>query len=440
MIKIKWYTVVLSILVLSMGLSGCITKPKNKPPSVAEISCPEEAEAGAKVNISVVAYDPDYDKISYKVAFGDGVQSEWSEFLINGEPKIFEHSYDTAGNYGIYAIASDEHYLNSGWSEKTYLEVTSTAVEFVEIGSTPDTFFWSLQEMDGKLYAGTYGYPRIYSYPPWTLLKKLPAGESVPDLIPFKGNLYATTENQGHIYRTSPGYPTNWTLVHDDNWRWGISLEVLGDWLYASFFTSGYNKTEILRTLTGTSWVTSSIWNEGTLEHFLLFNNELYSVGDKNSGECWARKTANGTSWSDVPTLCGFTTGDWAEGLVKDGKAFLSMGYRTDGLSKIFRFDGTNLTEVLSVTGYCWQHGCKFENKLWFLLGPGMNQPSSAPVTYSLYSSITGESGTWRLVKSWTANPKFGHGKYRTRGTLGVLGSSLFVGIQDKIYEMVKEE
>jgi len=114
------------VLVVGMvlGLAGCITPDRNKLPSVAEVSCPATAKTGESVAISVKAYDPNGDRIAYKVAFGDGVQSEWSEFLPSGQVKVFHHTYSRAKTFGIYAIASDHHHLNSGWSDKTFIKIT----------------------------------------------------------------------------------------------------------------------------------------------------------------------------------------------------------------------------------------------------------------------------------------------------------------------------
>lgn len=116
---------IILMFVVVMGLSGCIGPDRNKPPSVAEITCPTTAKTGESVAVSVKAYDPDRNKIAYKVAFGDGVQSDWSDFLPSGQAKVFHHTYSRAGTFGIYAIASDHHHLNSGWSDKTFIKVAT---------------------------------------------------------------------------------------------------------------------------------------------------------------------------------------------------------------------------------------------------------------------------------------------------------------------------
>ena len=129
MLKCKFGLVVLAVLV-GLVFSGCVTPDKNRAPSVAVVSCPETARVGTEVSVSVVATDRDGDRIAYQVAFGDGVQSEWSELLVSGVAKTFVHTYDKEGDFGVYAIASDEHYLNSGWGDKDYIEVTAPAEEY----------------------------------------------------------------------------------------------------------------------------------------------------------------------------------------------------------------------------------------------------------------------------------------------------------------------
>jgi len=116
---------IILMFVVALGLGGCITPDRNRPPSVAEVGCPAAAKTGESVAISIVAYDPNGDRIAYKVAFGDGIQSEWSEFLPSGQAKTFHHTYNRKGTFGIYAIASDHHHLNSGWSDKTFIKVAT---------------------------------------------------------------------------------------------------------------------------------------------------------------------------------------------------------------------------------------------------------------------------------------------------------------------------
>lgn len=149
---------ILVVLVVGLLLTGCIGPDKNRAPTVAQVSCPETAKVGEKVNISVVATDRDRDRIAYKLAFGDSTQSEWSELLESGVTKTFLYTYSEPGIYGIYGIASDEHHKNSGWSEKTYIEV----VKETQIG--PERVMFCVGPNDDFVGIAALGITIIQSY------------------------------------------------------------------------------------------------------------------------------------------------------------------------------------------------------------------------------------------------------------------------------------
>ncbi|NVM23259.1 MAG: hypothetical protein HWN68_15930 [Desulfobacterales bacterium] len=434
---------IILIFVMVLGLSSCIGPDKNRPPSVAEISCPTTAKMEESVTISVVAHDRDGDRIAYKVTFGDGVESEWSDFLPSGQAKTFYHTYNRAGTFGIYAIASDHHHLNSGWSQKTFIKVTPIVREFVKIGTTSDAFFWSLRDWRGKLYAGTYGYPKLYNFPPWTRLKKLGAGESVTGIEEFLGTLFCNTENRGRIYRMNPADPTDWTVVHDDDWPWGIGMAVLGSHIYAGFVRGGLEETKILYSSDGTSWPQADYWFGGELVFWsiLTYDGYVYALGSKKStSKTWARRGIQ-TSWADAPALCNIATGYWDMALpFIDGYLYLAMGRRTDGKTKLYRFDGSSLSdELFSLTAYYAVGACIYEGNMWWLFGSHhMNNPPS-PTYYYLYRTPTGHPGSWEHLKTFSVTPIYSHGKYRTKGAVWPLGNKLYVAVQNKVYRMDEE-
>ena len=111
------------VILLGLVLGGCISPDKNRPPSVPEIVCPRQGQVGIAISVSLKSYDRDRDRIAYKVAFGDSIQSEWSEYCDSGQAYTFTHTYNHPRTYGIYGITSDHHGKNSGWSEKTFIEV-----------------------------------------------------------------------------------------------------------------------------------------------------------------------------------------------------------------------------------------------------------------------------------------------------------------------------
>jgi len=143
------FKIILVAFAVGLLFTGCVGPDKNRAPSVAIVSCPETAKVKTEVAISVVATDRDRDRIAYQVAFGDGVQSEWSELLESGVAKTFIHTYEKRGTFGVYAIASDEHRKNSGWSEKTCIEVVESQIgpERVMFCIGPDDDFAKIAEL-----------------------------------------------------------------------------------------------------------------------------------------------------------------------------------------------------------------------------------------------------------------------------------------------------
>ena len=313
------------------------------------------------------------------------------------------------------------------------------SITFTQIGSTDDVFFWELLEFNSKLYAGTYGYPKAYNYPPWTHIKNFDAGESITGMCIFLGKLYATSENLGYIYRMNTADPMDWTRVHDDAWMWVFDPVVFGNYLYCDLATSGTNDHKVLRSSDGDTWNQVAYWSNMWLGSGVVFNNELYMTGQEYTNNYpWAKKSSNGTIWVDASDLCLDFVGAWfGRGVVFANKLFLGMAFRPDNKAKIYKYDGSTLTEVFSFSTEAFCHcQCGFNGYLYAIFGPNMNSDSPGSVTYYLYRSPTGESGTWSFIKSFTANRKLSHGKYRALCHLGVFANALYVGIQDKVYRM----
>lgn len=113
---------------VSVGFLGSCVKPDgNKPPNVPSIICPSEAGIDEEVAITAQSTDPDRDRISYKVAFGDGAESDWTDYLLSGQPTVFTHVYTQIGDFEVRAIASDTHHDNPGWSDPVTIKVLPRA-------------------------------------------------------------------------------------------------------------------------------------------------------------------------------------------------------------------------------------------------------------------------------------------------------------------------
>jgi len=102
---------------------------ENHPPlSSFESSGPMFVEMGIAYSYSVSTIDPDGDNISYMVDWGDGMISDWSEFVASGASVSLMHSWMNVNIYLVRAVAQDEHGLNSSWSSVFNVTVSGVSV------------------------------------------------------------------------------------------------------------------------------------------------------------------------------------------------------------------------------------------------------------------------------------------------------------------------
>jgi len=120
----KILTLVL-IMGLVFGLTGCIGPDGNRPPNAPIISCPTEAKINEEVAVTVKSFDPDGDRVALKVRFGDGTDSDWSDYVPSNTPVVFTYKYQEAGDYGIRAVASDEK-ARGKWSEDRWIKIKTS--------------------------------------------------------------------------------------------------------------------------------------------------------------------------------------------------------------------------------------------------------------------------------------------------------------------------
>jgi len=70
--------------------------------------------------------DPDGDKISYYIDWGDGTTTGWTTRLFDsGENVGFDHSWSESGNYTVKVKAKDNKGGESNWSQPVYIEIKS---------------------------------------------------------------------------------------------------------------------------------------------------------------------------------------------------------------------------------------------------------------------------------------------------------------------------
>ena len=96
--------------------------------------------------------DPEGDKISYYIDWGDGNHTGWTPHLFkSGENAGFDHSWTQSGNYTIRAKARDAKGAESNWSSPVYIEVKpkKEAPDFTI--QTIDNKSFTLSEYKGKI-------------------------------------------------------------------------------------------------------------------------------------------------------------------------------------------------------------------------------------------------------------------------------------------------
>jgi len=94
---------------------------RTKPPSDPIINGSLNGEFGETYEYTFFSIDPENEKISYLIRWGDGDNTDWIGPYSSGEIIDIEHSYEEEGTYLIQAKAKDETGATSEWAS---LEVT----------------------------------------------------------------------------------------------------------------------------------------------------------------------------------------------------------------------------------------------------------------------------------------------------------------------------
>jgi len=118
-----------------------ITGENNPPNQPVKSSGPTSIERGVVYEYSSYTYDVDGDQVKLMFDWGDGVYSNWSEFVSSNTTISMFHSWNSSSSYTIKVIAQDEKGLNSTWSEPLMVTIAETTTEdeppYMEI-KTPD--------------------------------------------------------------------------------------------------------------------------------------------------------------------------------------------------------------------------------------------------------------------------------------------------------------
>jgi hypothetical protein len=75
------------------------------------------------------ATDPDEHQVQYQFDWGDGTQSEWTDFVPSGTTDCLSNSWDSPGTYKVKSRARDELNAYSAWSDELTVIVQSPEEE-----------------------------------------------------------------------------------------------------------------------------------------------------------------------------------------------------------------------------------------------------------------------------------------------------------------------
>ena len=89
------------------------------PPNPPTITGPPSGKPGIEYEYTFVSTDPEEDKISYYIDWGDNTNTGWTRTLPSGEYYNSSHTWSEEGNYTIKAKASDNYGFESSWETLT---------------------------------------------------------------------------------------------------------------------------------------------------------------------------------------------------------------------------------------------------------------------------------------------------------------------------------
>lgn len=134
-------------------LESDINNAPNKPEFVS-LNEVYRLKKGEIFNFPIYANDPNGNLISYRLNFGGGKYSEWSEFVKSGEIHGFPYEFEEAGEYTLTAEAKDEYGAVSESSEPIFISVYPENVFFAynfdkqSIGELPNSPPWEVNQVD----------------------------------------------------------------------------------------------------------------------------------------------------------------------------------------------------------------------------------------------------------------------------------------------------
>jgi hypothetical protein len=125
----------------------------NAPPKFVKTQLTkDEVLVNSTVSVSVSAFDPDNDKILYRIHWGDGNASEWSGKVLPGASEYFSYQYNSSGIFKIVAEVMDERGAVGELSEYMPVTVYSSEEYFTYdfendmVGGLPQSPPWQIKQ------------------------------------------------------------------------------------------------------------------------------------------------------------------------------------------------------------------------------------------------------------------------------------------------------
>ncbi|MFP6683809.1 MAG: hypothetical protein VB934_03815, partial [Polyangiaceae bacterium] len=236
---------------------------------------------------------------------------------------------------------------------------------------TADGFF-SMRSFAGQLIAGQFGYGHEAESMVMTFPSGQPAApglqgisESVCALREHGGYLYANTESDGDIFRSTNG--ASWTRVYDGAAGViGCGLASSGSFLYAvQYDFQNHRNGQVLRSDNGVDW--DVVWDSGDqsiyLREIVVHEGTVHAFGvDENSEQGYRVSAAENDAQFEMTE----TPSRFFRALSQDGALWVGSTSRSsNGEAGIWRFDGAEpqlvhgvdsayVTELASHDGALW--------------------------------------------------------------------------------------
>ncbi len=135
-----------------------ITIRANKLPNIPSVpSGPSSAKLGVVCNFRTSTTDPDDDSVAYQIDWGDGIYSNWSNFIVSGQTCTMSHSWTSEGIYLIKSRAKDIKNAITNWSNPHQIIVSNVLLWTKTFGASDDDIGYSVQPTvdGGYIMVGT---------------------------------------------------------------------------------------------------------------------------------------------------------------------------------------------------------------------------------------------------------------------------------------------